>query len=134
MGQERPSTEAKQANQAAKQRKRGIVVVKLPILLSYSERQRDLYLFVIYDSELNTVTETGPIDTRYLAQAEARESECADRSVTHPVTVEYCVCVCVLPRTQGIVRRSGPDSGEVARPRRVDPVSGVRCGVPFFYG
>ena len=36
-----PSTEAEQANEAAKQRKRGIVVVKLPILLSYSERQRD---------------------------------------------------------------------------------------------
>ena len=37
-----PSTEAEQANEAAKQRKRGIVVVKLPILLSYSERQRDV--------------------------------------------------------------------------------------------
>ena len=41
VGQERPFTGAEQANGAAKQRKRGIVVVKLPILLSYSERQRD---------------------------------------------------------------------------------------------
>ena len=35
VGQERPFTGAEQANGAAKQRKRGIVVVKLPILLSY---------------------------------------------------------------------------------------------------
>ena len=52
------------------------MVVKLPILLSYSERQRDLYLFVIYDSELNTVTETGPIDTVSRASGSARIRMC----------------------------------------------------------
>ena len=34
--------EDEMAHEAAEQRKRGIVVVKLHILLSYSERQRDL--------------------------------------------------------------------------------------------